>query len=962
MTAFNTSLSTFLNFGGYGVANPEQTVGEAYGFTGDNPFVVGDGDGGINVALMLDRVQQPTVLLSGDWASRQQALQQLGSAGISATYGADPLQYQQLYQDLTDNGFTILDSANSNNQGYYVTSLESRTIWVTITTPEQFTTLFGNTLMYSSSKDLFYWNGTLSVPFGANISGLWFDFDTIPKATNMVPGVSFAPTTGAQSLGNSAVPVDLNPLTVAGLYNFPLDGQAVETGVIGLIEPGTGTYLPADPYGTTSLFQDRLTDYRTLMGTSGTGTVLVQGNLGQSTWDAGVDERSLDVGLVGAINPNSNLALYNGSGADTSYVGAIPSATIFTALQSAIWDTTYNPDVTSSSWNDPQAMAPGSPFYTAYQELYVDAALNNLTMVTALGDGGSGGKIGNGITNLHFNDTSPYSLLVGGSSLSTLAQANQDQTLATLMALALAGDPQTLWQLIAGGLTSLPTASANGSWIVEVAWNHYAVTSEQKFLEGHAYDKGNWAGAGGVDTTQPTPWYQAAFGLAPTTVATAAGPGQAGRGAPDVAAMAGGNQWYSTPGGNMVGLSGESGTSAAAPLWASLIAQINFIFKDQGLPALGFMNDLLYLAAAVAPASFNDITQGNNISSYSEGGANFGGITPTGYGYYAGPGYDLVSGLGSPNGVLLARSLTAIAHEQFYFDDVPDVLNGSNTAGWTSGSIQTLMVQTMSGVDVAVGVAEGSHSSGFTSEGTAAYAWTSRMAQQSLQSDFAPGLVTLFDQQGQGTLSEVKLGTGESLAVSINGVVAQAPQATLTNDFGFADFMTSQGAVRVARPVMVAETAGGGDDQTAIVRLRQVGADNVAVTFYRVDDYSGAIGNLHPGDAGYAAAAQARAYQTTTGGPSIVGPGFGNYGESALLDVDAGDLIAQVLTNQSSGKTFWGFAQANESVAGQPVGHLWQYGLNTFGWEDLYGGGDGDFNDLVTQVDFTSNYGNGWLA
>ena len=61
--------------------------------------------------------------------------------------------------------------------------------------------------------------------------------------------------------------------------------------------------------------------------------------------------------------------------------------------------------------------------------------------------------------------------------------------------------------------------------------------------------------------------------------------------------------------------------------------------------------------------------------------------------------------------------------------------------------------------------------------------------------------------------------------------------------------------MRVARPVAVAETAGGANDQTAIVRLRQNGEDNLSLTFYRVDDLAGTIDGLHPGDAGYQAAA-----------------------------------------------------------------------------------------------------------
>jgi hypothetical protein len=78
--------------------------------------------------------------------------------------------------------------------------------------------------------------------------------------------------------------------------------------------------------------------------------------------------------------------------------------------------------------------------------------------------------------------------------------------------------------------------------------------------------------------------------------------------------------------------------------------------------------------------------------------------------------------------------------------------------------------------------------------------------------------------------------------------------------------------------------------------------------------------------------------------------------------VNAGDLVAMQLTNNTSGNSYLGFAQANEVVNGQHVAHLWNYGLNTWGWEDTYGGGDHDYNDLVVGLDFTSASGHGWLA
>ena len=40
----------------------------------------------------------------------------------------------------------------------------------------------------------------------------------------------------------------------------------------------------------------------------------------------------------------------------------------------------------------------------------------------------------------------------------------------------------------------------------------------------------------------------------------------------------------------------------------------------------------------------------------------------------------------------------------------------------------------------------------------------------------------------------------------------------------------------------VAETAGGANDQQAVVRVRQNGEDSLSLTFYRVDDFNGSIG------------------------------------------------------------------------------------------------------------------------
>ncbi len=275
---------------------------------------------------------------------------------------------------------------------------------------------------------------------------------------------------------------------------------------------------------------------------------------------------------------------------------------------------------------------------------------------------------------------------------------------------------------------------------------------------------------------------------------------------------------------------------------------------------------------------------------------------------------------------------------------------------------ETLLIQTTSNAAATVDVITGSDLQSFASGPSAAFAWTSLLAQQSLQSNFDPNLVRLFDKQAQGTLAQAETQAGDSLAVFVDGTEAGAPQVKMTTPFGFVDFASSDGGVRVARPVAVAETVGGADNQQAVVRVRQNGEDSLAVTFYKVDDFNGAIGGLNPGEAGYAAAAQSRAYQFAGGATSLAGPGYGNYTQAMLQGVNAGDHVAMSLVNQSSGATFWAFSQANEQVGGQSVGHLWSYGLNTWGWEDTRGGGDHDFNDLIVQLDFTSASGHGWLV
>lgn len=963
--------STYLDLGSY--------RGNGGALTGGTPVAKFT----INVALVLDRANDPTSLLDANWATRQQQLASLTEDGTLWTrYGADPNNYKQVLSALDQLNVGTVDKVSPQNG--YVSSAESRTVWVQLN-ETNFTTLFGpNATLLSATTPTgattWYWNGNLQLadPLKSlGVKGLWFDA-SLPTFSPVLATPGGTPASlqqGWQSPGNaSSATAVLYPQQIGADYNFPLSKSAgAATGAIGFVEPQVGSALPT---GSQS-FGVLLGQYRSGAGVAGGPASVTGVAYGGQAFPANTtgfnnaDERAIDVGIAATVDPQSALVLYAGSGS----AGAARSS-VFTAYQSAIWDTQNNPQVVSSSFSfgistnqSPTQFigaqpSPNSPFSFAEQQLFTDAALRNMSLFSSAGDRGSGDGFGNGLTNVARDGA--YNVIVGGTSPSTASAAANDPTLTGLYNAALAHDQATLRQLVAGGLKTLPGATANGI-VVETVWNNLQVSGTTiTDAHGNGYFVQN-TGAGGTDPAVPVPRYQTAFGLQPVTADPAHLPG---RGVPDVSADGGGNMLYTVPTGDLTGTIAEYGTSASTPLWASLATQINAVFVDQGLPALGYMNDLLYNAAAVAPAAFNDVTMGNDTSSYTYGGsftsASTGGtgtaVTPTGFGYQAGAGYDLATGLGTPNGLLLTRALTAIAEAQS-FSKSPSVFGVANAFSGVSTVAQTLVVQDQLGPGTAAVLAVGGGDS-VPVVGGSPFAWTSRLAEQVLQKDFDRALVLQFDGAPQGTVYSVSVAAGAGVMVSEGGGKGPLPlfQADYTNPFGIVEFGNAAGMVTIARPVSVAQTAGGASNQEAILRLRQVTTDSLKLDAYKVDDFNGTIAGVAPGQPGYAAVAAARDYPTDNGTTVITGPGYGNYGEARIKGVNAGDIVALHLTNATTGDSYWAFAGANETVDGKAVTHLVSYGLNTWGWEAGRNGGDRDYNDLIVGIDFTSGAGHALVA
>ena len=119
--------------------------------------------------------------------------------------------------------------------------------------------------------------------------------------------------------------------------------------------------------------------------------------------------------------------------------------------------------------------------------------------------------------------------------------------------------------------------------------------------------------------------------------------GRNGRGVPDVAGDADPDTGYRV---RLVGGDRDvfGGTSAVAPLWAALIAQVNQRRASRGKRPVGFINPKLYRLRPGARA-FHDVVTGNNdIEKLGK--------------YSAGPGWDPCTGLGTPDGTKLLRVLT----------------------------------------------------------------------------------------------------------------------------------------------------------------------------------------------------------------------------------------------------------------------------------------------------------------
>jgi hypothetical protein len=178
------------------------------------------------------------------------------------------------------------------------------------------------------------------------------------------------------------------------------------------------------------------------------------------------------------------------------------------------------------------------------------------------------------------------------------------------------------------GGTTLTTAPANSSYSSETVWNW-----------GYDSNAGAYVGSsGGVSSYYSIPFWQQGINSFQSN-----GGSTTQRNIPDVALL-GDNVLvdYGNGSSETVG-----GTSCAAPLWAGFMALVNQQAAANSQSPVGFINPAIYELAneSLYNSVFHDVTTGNNTSTSSPNA------------FFAVPGYDLCTGLGTPNGTNLINAL-----------------------------------------------------------------------------------------------------------------------------------------------------------------------------------------------------------------------------------------------------------------------------------------------------------------
>ncbi len=413
---------------------------------------------------------------------------------------------------------------------------------------------------------------------------------------------------GVSHLNTQNQPAGYTPQQMAQAYNaFPNSNNITGSGVT----IGIATLAPFVPSDATYFWQ--------YYHVPRTGTLSEVGVDGQSTtasgYGIGGSETSLDVERSGAMAPGSNIIVYEAPNTNPGFLD------LFDAVA-----TQDHVQVMSVSWGEAEMYQTFAYSYMMNQA-FMQGAAEGITMMAASGDYGAYDAYPSS-RRLAVDSpaSSPDIMAVGGTTLPLNPNSASGAPIAP-------GSSETGIIPIPGGVISMPGEQGWGWSYLLPYYANFGLHSQKKW-EKDIYPIGS---GGGYSTTWTGSSGGALYGW------WQSGTGNSGaRGVPDVAlnadpftgyAIYDTNSVYTTPTAGWT--NGWGGTSFASPQWAGIVALLD---QDLGGPQ-GLLNAGLY--ANANGGGFHQITAGNN------------------WYYNAAPGWNAVTGLGTPDVEALARSLAS---------------------------------------------------------------------------------------------------------------------------------------------------------------------------------------------------------------------------------------------------------------------------------------------------------------
>lgn len=401
-------------------------------------------------------------------------------------------------------------------------------------------------------------------------------------------------------------PVGYSPQQMAAAYNVtPLYPSATGSGqTIGIAT--LAPFKPSDAQYFWSYYHIHRSGTLSEVGVDGQSTTASGKGIGGS-------ETSLDVERSGSMAPGANVVVYEAPNTNPGFID------LFNAVATA-----DQVQVMTTSWGEAEFYEPYSYAYMLNQA-FMQGAAEGMTMMAASGDYGAyDGYPTDKNLAVDSPASSPDILAAGGTTLPQISSTNANPITP--------GSATTGSIVIPGGSIAMQGEQGWGWQYLLPYYANFGIHTEQQWQR-DLYPVGSTGGQSSLFTaangdSNLYSWWQTGT------------PTSSSRNVPDVSlnadpftgyAIYDTNSVYTTPTAGWT--NGWGGTSFAAPQFAGMVAVLDqYLGGPQGL-----INGALYQQAGTG--AFHDVTQGNN------------------WYYQAGPGWDYVTGLGSPNLYQLAQNL-----------------------------------------------------------------------------------------------------------------------------------------------------------------------------------------------------------------------------------------------------------------------------------------------------------------